>query len=146
MMKVVFNYFILFVFISSCSPKAKNLDKIYQKEFYSLNVYASKSDTLLISAINQVQIIKELIINDYIIKGKITPNEIAVIMILRMEYGGKLERYLKFISEKYSIPLDIKYSFSNDCESLSIDQALYYLTNIERDILMIIIQNEIGKE
>jgi len=134
--------FLFIAFCLGCNNRIVSNKQIYQEKF-NRERYDSTliSDTLFANTLNLIQEIKGEILAAKA-DGKNGTGPICYVLAIRSDLGGRLEKYLSTISTFGFGKLNNKYQFYDDCNQLDFDKALFYLTNLERDILVIYLRVE----
>jgi hypothetical protein len=134
-------YVLLFA-VLGCSKTVKQSAKFYEPSFFNQYNQIYIKDSLIFNTLEHIIKIKRVLIDDYNKAQKENPNKIAVRLIIEYEFGGVLTKNITEISTKYSTNLSNKYFLINDCKNLSLDQALFYLTNLENDIIYVYLKSK----
>lgn len=86
---------------------------------------------------------RQRLLQDYK-EGKATNTMVALRLIIENQYGGRISHCISEISQQDSL-FQSKYDLAFDPEDYTIDQALLYLTNMERDVFALYIKKH-GKQ
>ena len=143
-MKYLALYFVLITLIS-CSKKQQVIGKLYNQDFYSsiIDYRDLKNDSSLSKTVYHINRARQRLLQDYK-EGKATNAMVAFRLIIEYEYGGEITHCINEIASQDSL-FQSKYNLSFDPEDYTIDQALLYLTNMERDVFALYIKKQSKK-
>lgn len=134
-MKIIVVFLVVFILGCSNSRQFKH-DNFYESTFllYEYNKECKFSDLLIIDVLQQINKTKKAIIDQRGERNEV--QSVHLIMCLKNEYGATLYRYVDSLNI-YDASFAKKYNEISDCEFQSLDQALFYLTNLEKDVLIL---------
>lgn len=134
-MRIITVFLVVFIIGCSNSRQFKH-DNFYESTFYfyEYNEESHSNDLLIIDILQQINKTKKALIDQRGERNEV--QSVHLIMCLKHEYGATLYKYVDSLN-RYDSSFAKKYNEISDCEFQSLDQALFYLTNLEKDVLIL---------